>query len=536
MSNQNTSFEPTAVHDQFIEITKRPHPSANQEGVAGNENPVRQYVNDQALGIANVEVVFYNEGATDPGDRVIVLRRPGSGKYAGKTPIILQAHMDMVFNPVDMDFPLEVIIDPDPDKEGKWLKANDNSGNPSTLGADDGIGIATALAILADENLKDYPLECLFTVQEETNMGGAQNCNLNEIGLTGDKLLNLDAETLNIIIFGSAGGSNTSYQGDISRCKCPDDYTIKKLSISGLHGGHSGVDINKGRLNAIKALTQVLVRLNKRITNLDAGGDGIGSYDFLIYDMSRTDVNKSNAIPAGAEAVIALPKDDADKFEEDFNAYCKTLRTQNMPEEDEFKFKMEGATTGAQPMDEKSTDALLCVLQQIPTGVIKMIPDVPDVVETSTNLYNIAVIDNSITIGSSNRSSNDTSLEALNNIQINIGACFNFKVKTGIDSYPSWPPKPESALLASAGDVYREIYGSGKYEETVIHAGLECGVLVKRFKDELGKDLDAISIGPTIKDPHTPSESLQVETTDGTQTVKQFYNAVGKILEKIFVE
>jgi dipeptidase D len=535
MSNQNTSFEPTAVHDQFIEITKRPHPSANQEDVKGNEDPVRQYVVEQAQNIANVKVVFYKPEATAPGDRVIVFRRPGSGNYAGKTPVILQAHMDMVFNPVDMDFPLDVIINHDYDNEGKWLKANDKSGNPSTLGADDGIGVATALAILADENLKDYPLECLFTVQEETDMGGAQNCDLKEIGLTGTKLLNLDAETLNIIIFGSAGGSNTSYQGNISRCDCPDDYTIKKLSISGLNGGHSGVDINKGRLNAIKVLTQVLVRLNKRITNLDAGGDGIGSYDFLIHNMSRTDVIKSNAIPAGSEAVIAIPGDDADKFAADFNAYCEALKTQNMPEEDEFAYNVDPGNRKDQPLDEKSTDALLCILQQIPHGVIKMIPGVPDVVETSTNLYNIAVNGNSVKIGSSNRSSNDMSLMSLNSIQFNIANCFNLTVQTGLDSYPSWPPNQVSALLATAGEVYNKIY-DGKYEKTVIHAGLECGVLVKRFKDELGKDLDAISIGPTIKDPHTPSESLQVKNTGGTQTVQQFYDAVSQILQRILAE
>jgi len=532
MSNQDTFFEPKAVHDQFIEITKRPHPSANQEGVKGNEDPVRQYVADQAPKIG-AEVKFYNPEATDPGQRVIVLSRPGSGKYAGKAPVILQAHMDMVFNPVDMDFPLEVIIDPDPNKEGKWLKANDKSGNPSTLGADDGIGVATALAILADDNLKEYPLECLFTVQEETDMGGANNCDLTN--LTGNRLLNLDAETLNVIIFGSAGGSETAYQGNISRCDFPKDYEIKKLSISGLRGGHSGVDINKGRLNAIKVLTQVLVRLNKRITNLDAGGKGIGSYDFLIYNISRTDIIKANAIPASAEAVIALPKADADKFVEDFKAYCEALRTQNLPEEAGFKYDAVTSSASDKPLENKSTDALLCILQQIPHGVITMIPDVPQVVETSTNLYKVVVKGSSVTIGSSNRSSNDMALQALEIAQKSIGIGCDFVVFTDINSYSSWPPNPESALLASAAGVYNEIY-HGKYEKTVIHAGLECGVLVKRFKDELGKDLDAISIGPTITNPHTPSESLQVETTDGTPTVRQFYDAVSQILQKIFAE
>jgi dipeptidase D len=539
MSNQDTFFEPKAVHDQFIEITKLSHPSANQEGVKGNEDPVRQYVADQAPKIG-ADVKFYISTATDPGQRVIVLSRPGAGDYENKTPVILQAHMDMVFNPVDMDFPLEVIIDPDPHKEGKWLKANDKSGKPSTLGADDGIGVATALAILADDNLKEYPLECLFTVQEETDMGGAKNCDLKEIGLTGNRLLNLDAETLNVIIFGSAGGSETAYQGNISRCESPgkyfpNGYEIKKLSISGLRGGHSGVDINKGRLNAIKVLTQALVRLNKRITNLDAGGKGIGSYDFLIYDIRRTDIIKANAIPASAEAVIALPKADADKFVEDFKAYCEALRTQNLPEEAGFKYDAVTSSASGMPLDNKSTDALLCILQQIPHGVITMIPGVPEVVETSTNLFKVDIKGSSVTVGSSNRSSNDMALQALEIAQKSIGIGCNFVVFTDINSYSSWPPNSKSKLLKLAGEVYKEKY-DGNYEKTVIHAGLECGVLVKRFKDELGKDLDAISIGPTITNPHTPSESLQVETTDGTQTVQQFYDAVSQILQKIFAE
>jgi dipeptidase D len=251
--------------------------------------------------------------------------------------------------------------------------------------------------------------------------------------------------------------------------------------------------------------------------------------------MSRTDVNKANAIPAEAEAIIALPKDDEDKFAADFNAYCEALKTQNMPEEDEFEYHVDQGSTKEQPLDKKSTDKLLCILQQIPHGVIKMIPDIPEVVETSTNLYKVAVKGINVTIGSSNRSSDDMSLLALEISQKSIGSGFNFMVWTDINNYPSWPPNPDSALLTAAGEVYNEIY-DGKYEKTVIHAGLECGVLVKRFKDELGKDLDAISIGPTIKDPHTPSESLQVETTDGTQTVQQFYDAVGQILQKIFVK
>ncbi|MCP4603574.1 MAG: aminoacyl-histidine dipeptidase [Proteobacteria bacterium] len=207
MTHSDPTFLPESVYKHFLAITQRSHPSANQRDVTGNEDPVREYVNAQAQDIANVTVVHYEKDATEPGQRVIVLSRAGSGSHAEKTPVILQAHMDMVYNPVDMEFPLDVIVHPNPPGEGKWIKAREKNDRPSTLGADDGIGVATALAILQDENLKDYPLECLFTVQEETNMGGAQNFNLSY--LNGRQLLNLDAEDLDIIIYGAAGGCST---------------------------------------------------------------------------------------------------------------------------------------------------------------------------------------------------------------------------------------------------------------------------------------------------------------------------------------
>jgi dipeptidase D len=535
MNQSDTFFLPESVYNQFLAITQRPHPSANQKDVDGDEDPVREYVISQAQAIPNVKVVLYNKEASDPGKRVIVLRRPGSGIYANKLPVILQAHMDMVYNPVDMVFPLNVIVDPNRPGQGKWIKAMENS-NPSrnsTLGADDGLGVATALALLADDKLKAYPLECLFTVQEETDMGGAQNFDLSY--LTGRQLLNIDAEDLTVIIYGSAGGSSTQYQGDITRISTPQGYCTVQLSVTGLKGGHSGVDINKGRLNAIKVLAQALVRLDKRITALDVSGEGIGTYDLLLNNIKRFDVDKSNAIPAQALAVVVLPKEQADQFVLDFKAFCNALKTQNLPEENTFEPDATIADVNNQvpdALDEKSTDNLLGLLQQIPHGVISMIPDVPGVVETSTNLYDVTINGNTVTIGSSNRSSRDTSLTDLNNVQANIGPIFQFNVTTGIESYPSWQPNPNSPLLKIAETVYSGMYGD-RSDVTVIHAGLECGTISARY-EEVGISMDCISIGPTIRDPHSPSESLQVQATDGTETVQEFYDAVTQILGKVF--
>jgi dipeptidase D len=551
MGNTDTSFEPKSVNDYFLGITRNPHPSANQKGVMGNEDPVRKYVVEQAQMIPGVEVVFYKQEATEPGERVIVLRRPGAGEYAQKRPVILQAHLDMVYNPIDMQFPLNIILDTS-HNDGKWIKAQDQTGRDSTLGADDGIGVATALAVLKDENLKDFPIECLFTVQEETDMGGAQNCDLNN--LQGETLLNLDAEDLKVIIFGSAGGAETNYTGNITRFDLPEGYISIKVSVSGLTGGHSGVDINKGRLNAIKALNQVLTRLNKRINNLDFTGN-IGSYDMYLYDFERTDIIKANAIPTGAKAIVAVPQDQSESFIEDFNKYCKALKEQYSPIEDNFTYEATKVNVDSKPLDNKSTDAVLCIISQIATGVISMIPDVPDVVETSSNLYNVEmktivtaevktdletgaktetkVERECVTIASSNRSSNDSALAALSAIQSNIGKVFNFDVVTGINSYVSWQPDKTSRVFNIASDVYNEYY-KGDIKTTVIHAGLECGTLASRFKADKQVSLDCVSIGPTIKNPHTGNETLEIESENGDQTVKQFYDCVCEIVRRLY--
>ncbi len=521
------SFDPKVVHDHFMEITQKCHCSPNENLVRDcGEDLVRKYVVDCANKIDNVDVAFYKPEATDPGQRVIVLRREGAGNYANAPYVTLQAHMDMVCYPKDDIFPLHV-FGYDDDQGAKWIKAGDEASiddpnKGTTLGADDGIGVATILAILEDESLKNYPIECLFTVQEETDMGGAAG--LDPSLLKGRQYINLDAEDATIIIYGSAGGCNVQYEGTVTRSDMPDSLTALKVSVSGLRGGHSGININRGRLNAIKALTEALIRLNKRLTNLDVTGS-IASYDLRLASMTRDEEPIMNAIPSCASAVIVLPKEDEDSFENDFKAYCEALKALYQPEEADFEWGVKQESTTKQPMNESSTDALLCLLQLIPHGVIRMIPDNPALVETSTNLAAINMEGNKVVIRSSNRSSNDQALTMLTCIQKLIGCCFNFKVLDS-DSYPAWQPNESSALLAIAKKVYGEVYGEGKSSATVIHAGLECGYVVQKYGDEM----DCISIGPTIVDPHSGGERLQAST------VEQFYEAVTRLLQKLFSE
>jgi dipeptidase D len=516
-------FGPKAVYDHFMEITKRPHPSRDEgHQEDGNEDPVRKYVADCADKIDNVEKpIYYDLDATEAGKRVIVVRRPGSGKYSSAPYVTLQAHMDMVCFPKNDIFPLKVF---DYDINGeKWIKAGnpdsvDNPKNGTTLGADDGIGVATALALLEDEALKEYPLECFFTVQEENDMGGAEH--FEKDLLQGRKYINLDAENVTTILYGCAGGCDFSFEGTVERSDMVKDFVALKVSISGLRGGHSGVDINKGRLNAIKGMTDVLINLNCRITNRDVGD--ISSYDLRLISMERDEQTKMNSIPSSVSAVIAIPKDKKESFENNFAAQCNAIKALYQPEEDKFSWQVcwQGDVQ-ANPLSRVSTYALLCLMRQIPHGVIRMIPENVKLVETSSNLAGIEIKNDTVVIKGSNRSSYDAHMGFLKNIQENIGSCFNYAVKY-TDGYPAWQPNEDSKLLAIAKDVYGGKYPG--YDATVIHAGLECSQIVNKY----GSDIDCISIGPTIVNPHGGAERLKAST------VKQFYDAVTQILHRIF--
>jgi len=525
MPDTDDYFGPKAIYDHFMKITTLKHPSRDEaHSEDGNEDEVREYVADCANKIDNIEKpIFYEPDATDAGKRVIVVRRPGSGKYSDAPYVTLQAHMDMVCFPKNDIFPLKVF---DYEINGaKWIKAGemDSISDPkkgTTLGADDGIGVATALALLEDETLKEYPLECFFTVQEENDMGGAEHFDKNL--LKGRQYINLDAENEATIFYGCAGGCDVSFSGAVERSNMEDDFVALNVSISGLRGGHSGVNINNGRLNAIKGLTEILINLNERITNRDVGE--ISGYDMRLISMQRDEQTKMNSIPSSAGAVVAIPKEKKESFENNFAAQCNALKALYQPEEDKFSWQVcwQGDVQ-AKPLSRISTDALLCLLSRIPHGVIRMIPQEDNVklVETSSNLAGIEIGNDTAVIKGSNRSSNDAHMTALKNIQDNIGACFSYVVKY-TDGYPSWQPNEKSQLLAIAKGVYGSKYP--QYDATVIHAGLECSQVVAKY----GSDIDCISIGPTIVDPHSGGERLKAST------VEQFYDAVTQILHRIF--
>lgn len=517
MSNTNTVeriFAPEAINNYFVELTKVAHPSRK-------EDPIRKWLIDQVKGICakfsdnrtNIEIVQYKQDAVNPGERNIVLSRAGSGEFASNEPIILQAHLDMVTVPTEDIYPLKLETYK---KDGNtWLTAKE-----TTLGADDGIGIATILAFLEDPEMKDVPIECLFTVQEEVDMGGAKGLDIHN--LNGRSFINLDAEDLTTIIYGSAGGCETKISGkvkleDSSRKVC------MAVSLSGLKSGHSGIDIDKGRVNAITTLAEMLIRLNRRLNNFE-NGQGVNTYDLLVSEIRRADTVKSNSIPAAAEAVVCLPAIQSEGFKADFLKLAMLVKEQNLPVENTAVYDVQPILcTDCLPM--ASTDALLLLLGRLPNGVVRMIDSNPTLVETSSNLYNVERSGEDVSIYISNRSSAKNSLENLMEIQTITGNLYGYEVNTNLDAYPSWQPNEDSDLLQIAKKVYTNEYGGQNIHATVIHAGLECSWMIEKYDGVM----DCISIGPTIENPHTVDESLEIEI-NGKPALVDFYKAVKEIV------
>lgn len=525
MTDTKLIFEPQKVADWFTEIMKLPRGS-------GQEDPLRAavytWLTDPSYGIGlPPDKVYYQAKATEPGKRVIHAIRPGT---RARQPIVLQAHMDMVVvtDPKGVDpFPLQPYYD-----EDGWLKAR-GSGGPgilSTLGADDGIGIATALALLQDDDLKDYPIECLFTVQEETDMGGAEF--FDTTLLEGRTYINLDDERAGTITYGSAGGFATNYTGPIQRETTNPMPSFVQIVLSGLRGGHSGVDIAKGRPSALKLLVEGLCRVNKRLNDFSLpAGAPPESYDYRLISLARTDVVKSNAIPTAATAVVALDTADAAPLMDSFQQWLKALQIVYGASEPNMKIGLTllDKPPADAPLTADATDNLLCFLRLVPQGVIAMIPGYsPAVVETSSNVYDLSLDDTTMAVKTSTRTSNPVLLGSvddhhtpLNEMFRNLGKIYGLTVETGTGWYPAWPPNQDSYLLAVAKQVYGSVYPEP--QTSVIHAGLECGWIVSRYDN-----MDCIAVGPTIENPHTVDERLD------TTSVKGFYTAVKAVMLEVY--
>lgn len=458
------------IMDIFAEICKIPRPS-------GHEERIGKFLTD----FAAVRGLEYRQDKTGN----VLIRKPASKGMENCQTVILQAHQDMVCEKeatLQHDFmtqPIETYV------EDGWLKAKG-----TTLGADDGMGIAMALAILDSDQIKHGPLECLFTVSEETGLCGAVN--LQEGMMNGSMLINLDSEDEGQIFIGCAGGMNTTIEFDYQKEEIPSGYFFLSISVDKLHGGHSGDDINKGFANANKVLNRFLY-------------ESMGKYDIRLCSFSGG--NLHNAIPRDAKAVIAIPSRDKESIRADFNIFADTIQREFHVTEKDMEFKMESTDPQQYSICNTVATNFITSVQGVFNGVFAMSMDVNGLVETSSNLASVRTDDSKIRMVASQRSSVEScKMEVARTLEATFRLA-GAKVIFG-DGYPGWTPNPDSRLLKISVDTYRDLF---KKDPLVlaIHAGLECGLFLKSYPA-----LDMISIGPTLRGVHSPSERLELKTVD----------------------
>jgi dipeptidase D len=452
----------------FKEITRIPRES-------GHEAPMtawlQKFAADRGL-----------ECRTDKTGNVVIVKEAAPGKE--KIPaLVLQAHQDMVceknanfdFDFLTQEIPYEI--------EDGWMVAKN-----TTLGADDGIGIAACLALL-DSDQPCGKLECLFTISEETGMDGAFA--LEKGFFSGKTLINLDSEDEGQLFVGCAGGMDTSASFNFKREALRKGYKLLKVSVTGGIGGHSGDDINKERANALKELLRFLyteMQFDYQLLSIEGG-------------------NKPNAICREAEAVIAVPEDELADMKADAKAFDELLRKEYASSDPGISVKCQETESSLKPIEEGDASNIVMTLLACPHGVVKMSMDIPGLVETSTNLAAIHTVGDTVKVVTSQRSSVVSELHA---IAERVEACLflgMFDVEHH-GEYPGWKPNLNSHILEVSVASYKKLFGVDP-EVKAIHAGLECGLFLEKFPE-----LDMISFGPTLRGVHAPGEKLELASLD----------------------
>jgi len=477
------NLEPKLLWKHFDEIRKIPRCSKHEE-------KIREYILDFAKK-QNLKT------KTDKIGNVVILKPaiPGMEK---KPVIILQGHLDMVCeknSDVDFDFSKDSIK---LKRDGDILTAD-----CTTLGADNGIGLAASLAILEDTTLKHGPIEALFTIDEETGLTGAFA--MKSDMLTGRIMLNLDSEDWGVLTIGSAGGGDSKIKLPIKTQPNDGDLESISIKVSGLRGGHSGCDIHEQRGNAIKILTRLLWKASQ-------------NHDFYLTEIKGGD--KHNAIPREAYAKISVGKADKDMFISDLKSEEKDVLQEIKPIDPKFTVEIEDIDKLKTTLTNSSQTTLLNLIHGLPHGVDKRSYDIPDLIETSTNLATVAFKENNAVIGLSSRSAIKSALQDFRDRIRAVAALSGAKISEE-EPYPGWKPDLDSKILALSKKIYKDMYDKEPTVEA-IHAGLECGIIGEKFPGT-----DMISIGPTIKYPHSPEEQVHISTVD------KFYKFVLKILEEV---
>ena len=478
-----SELQPREVFTIFDEITKIPRPSKKEE-------KIRQFILDFAK-------AHNLEAKTDAVGNVAI-NIPATPGCENAPKVILQGHMDMVCESNDKSFdftttPITTIV------EGEWVRADG-----TTLGADNGIGVAAGLALLTDPNVKHGPVEALFTMDEETGMTGAFN--IGEGMIDGDILINLDSEDDAEIFVGCAGGVDTVCTFKYNRTFAPKDFHYLKISVLNGQGGHSGGDIHLGRANANKLLCRFLFDVSRNhevvLSEIDGG-------------------NLRNAIPRAAHAVVGVHASKKDDIAAMFNRYVADVKDEYADIEPTLELKLETVDMPDFCVDSETSTAVIRAIYSAPHGVVSMSRDLEGLVETSTNLASVKMgADSTLVVTTSKRSSVDSRKWDIAN-QVEAHFLLAGATVTHGEGYPGWKPNMNSPIMKIASDAYRELYRVTPAIKA-IHAGLECGLFLEKYPH-----LDMVSFGPTLRDVHSPSERMHIPA------VERFYEQLKLTLAKV---
>ncbi|HQX97209.1 MAG: aminoacyl-histidine dipeptidase [Chitinophagaceae bacterium] len=475
-------LEPKALWNHFADLNAVPRPSKKEERVIQFAKSFGKLLNlpTQVDAVGNV-----------------IIKKPASIGMENRQTVVLQSHLDMVHQKnadTTFDFDkqgIEMYID------GDWVKAKG-----TTLGADNGIGVAAIMALLASTDIEHPAIEALFTIDEETGMTGAKGL----VGglLNGTILLNLDTEDDDELTIGCAGGIDVTCTGEYSQEKPKGDLSLK-ISIKGLTGGHSGVDIQKGRANANKLMNRLLWELSK---------------DFSIEIATIDGGSLRNAIPRESVAEIVLDKKKHNELKEAVTKFEKTIKAEHSFTDASLEVKLENTVAVRNVMNADFQYKFLRSMYACPNGIYRMTPEIEGLVQTSNNIAKVLVKEGKFSVQCLTRSSVDTEKTDLANAITSAFELIGASIEFG-GNYPGWEPKPDAPIIKIMSELYEELF-KGKAHVNAVHAGLECGIIGTNYPD-----MQMISFGPNIYGAHSPDERAQISS------VQKFWIYLLATLKKI---
>jgi dipeptidase D len=483
MSTDIRNLEPKALWNNFADLNAVPRPSKKEERVI---EFIKKF--GESLGLPTK--------VDETGN--VIITKPASAGMENKETVCLQSHLDMVHqknNDTNFDFNtqgIEMYVD------GDWVKAKG-----TTLGADNGIGVSSIMTILASKDIVHPPLEALFTIDEETGMTGATG--LKGGILKAGILLNLDTEDDHELTIGCAGGVDVTANGTYEEENAPTGMMAYQLTLKGLTGGHSGMEIHLGRGNANKLINRILFQATEkfgiRISSIDGGG-------------------LRNAIPRESKSEIRVSKDQEAAFKKFIDEETAALKKEYITTDPNLQVLLETSNNTGQVLDKKFQDKLLRAIYACPNGIFRMSPDIKDLVQSSNNVARVLVKDSSYTIQNLTRSSVDSEkMDVARSLQSACelaGARVDFK-----GSYSGWTPKPETPIVKLMSDLYREMFQKEPLVDAC-HAGLECGIIGTNYPN-----MQMISFGPNILGAHSPDEKVQISS------VQKFWKYLLETLKRI---